>query len=251
MPKKLLLGLAAAVAAFSLAACGGDGDDAKDDAAQTEQQDGQEMPEPDLDNIPDVVAEVNGEEISGETFSENYESQYQQLAMQAQMTGEEPDQDELKQEALDMMINSELLVTEAEDEGYTASEDDVDEYISDMAEENGMDSSDDLMKQFEEQGLDEDQVREDIHKEVLMDQVLETIDSEEPTDDELYEMYDTQVQQLEAMNEHAEDGDEPDEPSFEERKPDLEEQATQQKENEAVEKHLDGLREDADIETNI
>lgn len=251
MPKKLLLGLAAAVAAFSLAACGGDGDEAKDDAAQTQQQDGQAMPEPDLDNIPDVVAEVNGEEISGESFSENYESQFQQLAMQSQMTGEEPDQDELKQQALDMMINSELLVTEAEDEGYTASDDDVDEYISDMAEENGMDSSDELVKQFEEQGLDEDQVREDVHKEVLMDQVVETIDSDEPTDDELQEMYDTQVEQLEAMNEQAEDGEEQEVPSFEELKPDLEEQAAQQKENEAVEKHLDELREDADIETNI
>src|SRR5699024_7117759 len=171
MPKKLFLGLAAAVAAFSLAACGGDGDDAKDDAAQTEQQDGQERPEPDLDNIRDVVAEAKGGEISGATGSANYESQDQQLATQAQMTGAEPDPDALKQEALDMTINSEVLATEAEDEGYTASEDDVDEYISDMAEENGMDSSDDLMKQFEEQGLDEDQVREDIHKEVLMDQV--------------------------------------------------------------------------------
>src|SRR5699024_5733633 len=199
---------------------------------------GQEMPEPDLDNIPDVVAEVNGEEISGETFSENYESQYQQLAMQAQMTGEEPDQDELKQEALDMMINSELLVTEAEDEGYTASEDDVDEYISDMAEENGMDSSDDLMKQFEQQGLELDLIREDIHKEVLMGQVVETIDSDEPTDDELHEMYDTQVEQLEAMNEQAEDGEEQDVPSFDELKPDLEEQATQQKETEAEKRQL-------------
>ena len=251
MPKKLFLGLAAAVAAFSLAACGGDGDDAKDDAAQTEQQDGQAMPEPDLDNIPDVVAEVNGEDISGEEFSKNYESQFQQLAMQSQMTGEEPDQDELKQQALDMMINSELLVSEAEDEGYTASEDDVDEYLDDMAEENGMDSSDDLMEEFESQGLDEDQVRQDVHKEVLMDQVVETIDSDEPTDDDLQEMYDTQVEQLEAMNEQAEDGEEQEVPSFEELKPDLEEQASQQKENEAVEKHLDELREDADIETNI
>src|SRR5699024_9151603 len=154
-------------------------------------------------------------------------------------------------QALDMMINSELLVSEAEDEGYTASEDDVDEYLDDMADENGMDSSDDLMGAFENQGLDEDQVRQDVHKEVLMDHVVETIDSDEPTGDDLQEMYDTQVEQLEAMNEHAEDGEEQEVPSFEELKPDLEEQASQQKENEAVEKHLDELREDADIETNI
>src|SRR5699024_7522952 len=120
-----------------------------------------------------------------------------------------------------------------------------------MAEENGMDSSDDLMEEFENQDLDEDQVRQDVHKEVLMHQVVETIESEEPTDDDLKEMYDTQVEQFEAMNEQAEDGEEQEVPSFEELKPDLEEQASQQKENEAVEKHLDELREDADIETNI
>ena len=45
-------------------------------------------------------------------FAESYEAQFQQLAMQSQMTGEEPDQDELNQ-ALEMMINSELLTMEA------------------------------------------------------------------------------------------------------------------------------------------
>src|SRR5699024_5173156 len=170
MPKKLFLGLAAAVAAFSLAACGGDGDDAKDDAAQTEQQDGQAMPEPDLDNIPDVVAEVNGEDISGEEFSKNYESQFQQLAIQSQMTGEEPAQDDHMQQAVYVMINSELLVFEDADESYTASENDMDEYLDDMGEENGMDSYDDLMEEVENQGLDEDQIRQDVHNEVLMEQ---------------------------------------------------------------------------------
>lgn len=253
MPKKLVLGLAAAVAALSLAACGGDGEEegATDDAEQTEQQGEQAMPEPDLEDIPDVVAEIDDEEISGEEFSKNYETQFQQLTMQSQMTGEEPDEEEIKQQALDMMINSELLVMDAEDQGFSADDDDVDEYISTMAEENGMESSDELMSQFEEQGLDEDRVREDVHKEVLMDQVIETIDAEEPSEDDLQEMYDTQVEQLEAMNEQAEGEEEQEVPSFEELKPDLEEQAAQQKENEAVEGHLEDLREDADIETHI
>lgn len=258
MPKKLLLSLAAAAAAFTLAACGADGEEegGTDNAAQSEQQGGQQgeqsMPEPDLEDIPDVVAEVNGEEISGETFSTNYEAQFQQLAMQSQMTGEEPDQEELKQQSLDMMINSELLVMDAEEQGFTADESDVDEYISTMAEENGLESSDELVKQFEEQGLDEEQVRDDVHKEVLMEQVIETIDAEEPSEDDLQEMYDTQVEQIEAMNEQAgEEGQQQEVPSFEELKPDLEEQAAQQKENEAVQAHLDGLREDADIETHI
>lgn len=252
MPKKLLLSLAAAAAALTLAACGAEGEeDTKDEAAQSQQQGQEAMPEPDLEGIPDVVAEVDGEEISGDAFSKNYEAQFQQLSMQSQMTGEEPDQDAIKKQALEMMINSELLVNEADEEGYTASDKDVDEYLSTMAEENGMDSSDALVKQFEEQGLDEERVREDIRKEVLMEQVIETVDSEEPSEDDLQEMYDTQVDQLETMNEQMEEGQEQEVPSFEDMKPDLEEQAAQQKENEAVQAHLDGLREDAEIETHI
>jgi len=252
MPKKLLLSIAAVAAAFSLAACGADGDDADtDDAAQSQEQGEQAMPEPELDDIPDVVAVVNGEEISGESFSENYESQYQQLTMQAQMTGEEPDQEELKSQALDMMINSELLVAKAEDEGFSASEDDIDEYLDSMAEENGLESADALQEEFEAQGLSEDRVREDIQKEVLIEQVIDTIDIPEPSDDELQEIYDMQVEQLEAMNEQVEEDQAQEVPSFEELEPELEEQAVAQKENEAVTELLEDLREDADIETHI
>lgn len=252
MPKKLLLSIAAVAAAFSLAACGADGEDGDtDDAAQSQEQDGQAMPEPELDDIPDVVAVVNGEEISGESFSKNYESQYQQLTMQAQMTGEEPDQEELKSQALDMMIDSELLVAKAEDEGFSASEDDIDEYLASMAEENGLESADALQEEFEAQGLSEDRVREDIQKEVLIEQVIDTIDIPEPSDDELQEIYDMQVEQLEAMNEQVEEDQAQEVPSFEELEPELEEQAVAQKENEAVTELLDDLRDDADIETHI
>lgn len=252
MPKKLLLSIAAVAAAFSLAACGADGDDADtDDAAQSQEQGEQAMPEPELDDIPDVVAVVNGEEISGESFSENYESQYQQLTMQAQMTGEEPDQEELKSQALDMMINSELLVAKAEDEGFSASDDDIDEYLDSMAEENGLESADALQEEFEAQGLSEDRVREDIQKEVLIEQVIDTIDIPEPSDDELQEIYDMQVEQLEAMNEQVEEDQAQEVPSFEELEPELEEQAVAQKENEAVTELLEDLRDDADIETHI
>ena len=250
MPKKFLLGLAAVAAAFSLAACGADGDDeaATDDAAQTEEQGEQAMPEPELDNIPDVVATIDDEEISGDAFAENYEAQYQQLSMQSQMTGQETDQDQLKEQALEMMINSELLVMEAEEQDLSTSEEDVDEYLATMAEENGMESSEALMGELEAQGLSEDRIRDDLHKEVLIQQVVETLDVEEPSEEELQEMYDTQVEQLEAMNAQVEDDQAQEAPSFEEMEPELEKQAAMQKENEAISTLLEELRADAEIE---
>ncbi len=251
MPKKFLLGLAAVAAVFGLAACGADNQAATDNASQTEEQGQQAMPEPELDNIPEVVAVVDGKEISGETFAENYEAQFQQLAMQAQMSGEEPDQDKLKQQALEMLINSELLVMEAEEQGFSASEEDVDEYLAKMAEDNGLESSEKLMEELKGQGLSEERIREDLQKEVLIDQVVETLDVKEPSDKELKEMYDTQVEQLEAMNEQVEEEQAQEAPSFEEMEPQLKQQAVMQKENEAISKFLDELRNDTEIETKL
>lgn len=250
MPKKFLLSIAAVAAAFSLAACGADGDDeqATEDAPQSQEQGDQAMPEPELDNIPDVVAVVDEEEISGDAFAENYEAQFQQLTMQAAMAGQEPDQDQLKEQALEMMINSELLVDEAEEQGFSASDEDVDEYLADMAEANQVESSDALMEELEAQGLSEERIREDLHSQVMIDQVVDTLDVEEPSEEELQEMYDAQVEQLEAMNEQVEEEQAQEAPSFEELEPELEQQVTQQNENEAIATLLDDLRADAEIE---
>lgn len=251
MPKKLLLSIAAVAAAFSLAACGGDDDQAKEEAPQSQEQGEQAAPTPELDNIPDVVAVVDGEEISGDDFSENYEAQFPQLSMQAQMSGEQLNQDQLKEQALEMMINSELLVMEAEDQGFEASDEDVEDYLSEMAEANEMESSDALMEELEGQGLSEERIREDLHNQVLIDQVVETLEAEEPSEDELQQMYDAQVEQLEAMNEQLEDEQAQETPEFEELKPQLAEQATREKENEAITALLEDLREDTEIEIKL
>lgn len=248
MPKKLLLSIAAVVAAVTLAACGADEDESAADTTEQSQQEEQAMPEPELDNIPDVVATIDDEEISGEAFKENYEAQFQQLSMQSQMSGQEPDQDQLKEQALEMMINSELLVTKAEDQDFSASEEDVDEYLDTMADENGMESSEALMSELEAQGLTEERIRDDLQKEVLIQQVVETLDVKEPSEEELQEMYDTQVEQLEAMNAQVEEDQAQEAPSFEEMEPELEKQAAMQKENEAITTLLDDLRADAEIE---
>jgi len=253
MPKKFLLSLAALAAAFSLAACGADGEDeaASEDTGQSQEQGEEAMPEPELDNIPDVVAVVDGDEISGDDFKVNYEAQFPQLSMQAQMSGEEPEQEQLKEQALEMMINSELLVMEAEDQGFSSSEKEVDEYLEQMAEDNGLESGEELMTELEGQGLSEDRIREDLHKEVMIQQVVEDLDVEEPSEEELQELYDAQVEQLEAMNEQVEEDQQQEVPKFEELEPDLKQQATQQEENEAITKLLDDLREDTDIEIKL
>lgn len=247
MPKKFFLGLAAIVAACSLAACSTADEAATDDGASTTQ----EQPaaaQPELDNIPDVVAVVNDQKITGDTFAESYKAQFQQLSMQAQMSGTEPNQDAMKKQAADMMVNSELLVMEADEQGFTAADEDVEAYLATMAEAQGLDSADALLSEFEAQGLSADRVRQDIQREVLIEQVIETLEVEAPSEDELRSMYDTQVEQLEAMNAQMDADQAQDVPSFDELKPQLTQQATAQQENAALAELIDELRSTADIE---
>lgn len=268
MSRKLYLSLAAVATAFALAACGSDdveqGDpnaSSEGTAAASQGQGGQgqggqaEMPEPDLENIPDVVATVNGEDISGEEFSSTYEAQFSQMAMQAQMSGEEIDQNALKQQTLEGVVGNELLVMDANEKGMEASDEQVDEFLNELASSNQMESVDDLFAQFEEQGMSEERVREDAAKQLKLDQLIESMDVEEPTDEELQEMYDQQVAQQEQMQGgqggEGSSGSAAETPPFEELKPQLEQQATQQKQSEAVNAHVEELRADAEVETHL
>src|SRR5699024_8553414 len=131
MRKKTLLGAALAITLFGVTACGDAGEETGSSEQSTEQQlpeqDGQdpeqpEMPEPDLEGIPDVVAEVNGQEIDKEAFEAAYQGQFQQMVMQAQMTGEEIDQDQLKSSTAESLVGNELLTQEANSREITASE---------------------------------------------------------------------------------------------------------------------------------
>ncbi|PXA80166.1 SurA N-terminal domain-containing protein [Auritidibacter sp. NML120636] len=261
---KKILSSIALIAMLSLSACNADEENA-DGAPEASASAGDQgaLPEPNLDDVPDVVATINDTEITKEEFATNYESQYQQMAYQAQMSGSDVDEDQLKQESLEIMIGNELLLQEAEDQDIEVTEDDVDEFLDDFAKQQGLESQDELIAQFEEQGMDEEQLRDDSKKQVAMDRLIETLDVDEPSEEELKDLYDDQMEQQKQLMEaqasadpsaQAEDGSsesasgEDQLPSFEESKDDLEEQVKLQNENEAVTELVEDLREDADIE---
>jgi FKBP-type peptidyl-prolyl cis-trans isomerase (trigger factor) len=262
--KKWLASLSIFSLMFVLGACNDDSDENNDtaennDEQQEEEQGGDtgetaenaeemEMPEPDLEGIPDVVAEVNGEEITADEFTQTYESQFQQTAMQQQMMGggEEIDQDELKQQVADGLVNQELLEQEADNRDFTAEEDEVNSKIDEMVEQNGMEDRDELIAAFDEQGMPEDEVMSQLESQIKVEQLMEDETGEiEPSDDELQEMYD---QMLEQQGQTEGEGETP---SFDELKPQLEEQYAAQKQGEAAQALVDGLKEDADTTINL
>src|SRR5699024_8332343 len=167
--KKWLFMLSLVLIIGILAACG---DDNNEDKANDEQA---EMPEPDLEGIPDIVADVNDGEVTKEDFEATYQQQFQQMAMQAQMSGQ--NMDEIDQDEL------------------------IDEKIDQVVEQNGIESKDELLDSLkEQQDMDEDEFMEQIETQVRVDKLLEEESGDlEPSEDEVKEAYeDMKKQQVEA-----------------------------------------------------
>ena len=258
MRKKWLLSLLLATLVLVVTACSGADESAEDnnsepgtqeEAPTGESGDGAEqpeMPEPDLEGIPEVVAEVNGKEILRADFEVTYEGQFQQMAMMSQMTGEEIDQDQLKKQIAESMVGQELLIQEADSRDINVSEEDFNETLDRLASQNGLESKDEFLATLEEQGMGEEEVMSQLEPQVKVDLLIASESGDiAPTDEELQAAYDQMVAQQEQAGEDAKA------PSFDEVKPDLEEEVKMQKESEAVQALVTKLREGADVTVNI
>lgn len=251
---RTVLGLSLAASLIALGACGGGGDESggagaaeeptseSSETAGTEEADG-----PDLEGIPDVVAEVNGEEVTKEEFIPIYEAQFQQAASQAQMTGQAPDEDALKEQTADNLVSTELLAQEAEERGFTVTEADVDDELTALAEENQLGSVDELIAALEKQGATEEQARAQLEQQMVIDLlVADEAGDAEPTEQDLRKIYDQAKQQQAQM---AEKGQKL--PPYAKVKPQLVEQAKSDQQGKVAQTLVDELREDADITINL
>ncbi|WP_112180961.1 MULTISPECIES: SurA N-terminal domain-containing protein [Paraliobacillus] len=256
--KKWLLSLFLVLFVLVLAACNSDDETTEDtnDETATEEEESETatteeaaMPEADLEGIPEVVAEVNGEEITREKFETTYQGQLQQVALQAQMSGstEEIDQDQLKTQVAEGMVGQELLIQEANNRDYDASDEAVDEVLNGLVEQNGLESQEEFLAAIEEQGTEQEEVMSQIELQVKVDQLIANESADiEPTDEEMQTYYDQLVEQQEQTGEEGVEI-----PSFEEAKPQIEEQLKSQKEAEVTQTLINTLREDADVTINI
>jgi peptidyl-prolyl cis-trans isomerase SurA len=263
MRNKWLLSLSLSLLVLLIAACGSDEDNSAEDnndESETQEEsadgDGQapdagteqaEMPEPDLEDIPDVVAEINGEEISKDEFETTYVGQFQQAMMQAQMTGQEVDQDQLKQQTAEALIGQTLIIQEAENQGFEASEEDVEETLDEIVEQNGLESQDDFFAALEEQGITEDEVRVDLETQVKVDALIASESGDmDPTEEELEELYEVYTTSMEQQQ-----GEDAEIPSFEEMEPQIAQQIVAEKETEVYQTLIEELQAEADITNNL
>ncbi|WP_047985888.1 SurA N-terminal domain-containing protein [Ornithinibacillus californiensis] len=209
-----------------------------------------EMPEPNLENVPDVVAEVNGEEVSKEEFEMTYKGQFQQALMQAQMTGQELDQDQLKSQVADALIAQKLVIQEAGKSGYEASKEDINKTIDSIVEQNGLKSQDEFFAALKEQGMGKEEVLSQVETQIKVDKLIASKAGDiEPTKEELQALYDSYKTQHEQAN--GEKSEKQKVPSYEEMESSLKEQAKSNKQIEVYQALVEELKADADITINL
>jgi peptidyl-prolyl cis-trans isomerase SurA len=258
---RTILGLGTAAVLLALSACGGgDGDSAdagsakeptsqesSPDASQDASEDAGASPEADLEGIPDVVAEVNGEELTKEEFAPFYQAQLQQAAGQAQASGQEPDREALKEETANNLVDTELLVQEAESRGISVSDEQVDAELTSLAKGYQLGSAEELITALEKQGTTEEQARSQVGTQLAVELL---VDDESgpvaPSEKELRALYARVKEQAGQQG-----GGKQQVPPYAQVKSQLEEQATAERVGEVAQKLVDDLRKDADITINL
>ncbi|QDB78875.1 peptidylprolyl isomerase [Georgenia wutianyii] len=243
--------VATAAVLLALVGCGSADDDAATDptaeapsAEETAPTDAMPTaPEPDLEGLPDVVAVVDGVEITREEFEQVYASQLQQAFMQSQMTGQEVDQDQLKQQTAEGLVDTQLLLAEAEARSIAPTDEEVNAAAEELAASSGLGSADELFSMLEQQGLGREEAMDELRLQTSVEQLVADEAGEfTPADEDIQALYD------EAAGQAGEGGELP---PLEEVRPQIEAQLQQQHESEIVQALLEQLRADADITYNL
>ncbi|WP_258934734.1 hypothetical protein [Nesterenkonia pannonica] len=86
-----------------------------------------------------------------------------------------------------------------------------------------------------------------MEQQVRVQQLIEDLDYDEPTDEEVEDAYDEAV----AAQPEAEGGDDAETPEFDDVRAELEEQLVNERQNEAAQDHVEQLRDEADVETHL
>ena len=254
--------VSAAGLALVVAGCGAGGDDeggataapaAAEQSGQAAgpEQGGEQSPDgPDTSDIPDPVAEVNGTEISRDEFLSVFENQYQQMSMQAQMTGQPVDEAQLKKLTTDGLVGTELLTQEAGKRGIEVSAEEIRAELEEFAETNQI-SPDEFIAAMGEQGLDRDAVMEQIDKQLRVEKLITSEFGEfEVTDAEIEAAYE-QIGQQQAMAGGGGAAGGGGLPPLEQVRGEVSEQVRVQKEAGAMEELSQKLRAGADVTVHL
>lgn len=229
------------VGVLLLAACSNNSEEtneeaASDDAATIETQKELEAMKVEEDK---VVATVNDKKIKGK----DYNSMLVQTQLRYTMSGEDPSDAEvaksIEQEVMDNLIGQELLLQKAKEEGFTASDKEIETELEQIKAQ--FDGEEELKKALEGQGMTLEQLESQYADIVVVDKfVKEKIGTPDVSEKEVKAFYDEQF---------SKDAENP--PSFDEMKDRIKDYLVEKKTQEKVQDMKAELMKKAEVKKNL
>ncbi len=237
---KKYVSLVMLVVVLLLAACSNsNAKNDKEESTTTEEASSAEQAQKELEAMKveedKVVATVDGEEIKGK----DYNSMLVQTQLRYTMSGEDPSDSEvaksIKKEVMDNLIGQELLLQKAKDEGFSASDKEVETELEQIKGQ--FDGEKELQDALKSQGMTLDQLESQYADIVVVDKYVdEKIGTPEVTDKEMKTFYEDQF---------SKDAENP--PSYDEMKDRIKDYLVETKTQKKVQEMKDDLKKKADI----
>lgn len=184
-----------------------------------------------------VVAIVNDEEIISEKLNTSIRQFSQMAASQGVDTSDPEALAGIREQALDVIVNTTLLKQAATEKGIVVTDEEVEERINTIRTDLG--GEEELAERMAVVGISSDQLVTDIKDELLIQQLLDILFSEADfsiTEDEVIAVYESAG------------GEEAGLPALEEVRGEVEAQIIASKEQVVIDEYLAALREEATIE---
>ncbi|WP_205684280.1 SurA N-terminal domain-containing protein [Clostridium formicaceticum] len=221
--RKLFLIILSGMLLFSFAACTATEDGASDSVDE---------------EVSAIVALVNGKEIQRSDFEnvlENMKLSYQQFGLDFDSEENKEMLELMKEEALNNLIQQELLLQSALEKNYAASQDEIDHELEQIKAQFGTDEEFDMA--LEANHLTLDALIESIANEIMLAQYIQN-EIGEPTvsEEEIIAMYEEYSESMEDL------------PAFEEMQFELEEELKYQKFQTSFGEFIENLKAQSTIE---
>lgn len=239
--KKLATLLIIMAVTLFLAACGNDDDNEKEEASQeqeqsqSEEQAPLEISEEELVDENEPVAVVNGEEVKGSA----YNSAYSLVKSVMYQSGQDiNDLDALKGQAMDFVVEQELVMQEADEAGINIEDEEVESEFNSYKESTEDGQFETMLEQL---NIDEEQFKLQLKHDLTTLKYAEQEFDVEATEEEVQEMYDQ-------LTEQAEDQEVQE---LDEIREQLEGMIVEDKRQQKYAERVDELKESAEIEELI
>lgn len=195
-------------------------------------------------NTPDVVATVNGTEISLAVFEETVERVRSNYERQGLTIESDEDEAYLKEVALDSLIEQEAVFQKAKNEGYEVTDEILNQEFQGVKGQ--FDTDEEFQAALKASNYTEQSFRDVLAKDLLIEQFVQA-NIQEPTvsEEEMIEIYNEYKEQVEQSDEGGELL------SFEDVREEIEYSIKQQKEHVQLSEMIDEIVANSEIEKFI